>query len=202
MENSKDYRVLALNNDEQEMIIVSASQIERSPLYLCYSNYGQQIGHTDAGDYAIDNYYSSAAHDCKKALTEKFDLDVEADDFELEEETENTYVFDNSEFDFSEEKVIAINKFIAKWQEENENYTEVTCINYWDGSNHQTLLVDEDEYVSASTVDSETEKEILKAFDNTEFGEWECGFRRANSGGYHFLESQYEKHFEIASIEK
>lgn len=127
--------------------------IEELVLSDTYDQFGQKIGHDNAGDYSIHNSYSDAEYYCIKELIEKFKLKFVDED---NNEDNNDYLHQQLTIqggkinleNFEDEDIInfdekAINAFIKKWEEKNAEYNTVEGFNYWDGRNWQTVIVED-----------------------------------------------------------
>ena len=106
-----------------------------------YTEYGVLVGHENAGDYHINNYYSSALLECVSHIKNLFDVDVTIN-------TETGRVNSINEIDLydfitpdNRKLVDDINEAIKTWCDNNHNYTKCTGFNYWDGNNYKSIII-------------------------------------------------------------
>lgn len=169
-----NYIFLTEANNEGETVYyaINESKIEPLNLFETYDQYGQKVGHYNAGDYAIDNSASDAKAHCEKAIEEKFNLaSIVIDD-------EKVYSIDNEEVDYSfddesefQKLVIDINEFIEEWKKENERFTEVKGFTFWNGHNQQTIITKTDDGEPTHNVvdDDNLVRELKEAIENKSF---------------------------------
>jgi hypothetical protein len=135
-----NYTFLTKNNNEGETIYyaIPADKIETLNLFETYDGRGQLVGHTNAGDYHLDNSDGTyATTDCIKAIAEKFGIDY--DNIHIVNESKDEFKIeagDGEEYGFDED---AVNDFIKEWRDENESLVEVKGFTYWDGHNWKTV---------------------------------------------------------------
>lgn len=168
----KTYLFLKSRDDlySDRIFVIDESRIDRDVnLADCYDSYGQEIGHYYANDNCLGNYNSDAMKDLKKAISEKFKLDV--DDFEIVE-NEDEFVVDERYADVEIDKD-EINQFIASWRDENEWFTKADVINYWDGQNWRSKIIacDIEDAIEFDVIDDE--KEIERLYEAIEFKSYE-----------------------------
>lgn len=157
---------------------ISADKIETLKLSETYDKHGQTVGHTNAGDYSVENSASDAKPDCEKAIEEKFNLNsvvIDGDKVYSIDSEEVDYSFDDDS-DF-QKLVININDFIEEWRKENEAQEEVKGFTYWDGHNWKTVTTSANiGETSHSVIDDEKLIAELnaaienKSFENSGFG--------------------------------
>jgi hypothetical protein len=133
------YTFLTKNFEENgitKYYAIPSDKIETISLHETYDQYGQTIGHTNAGDYSIENEYCEAESLCITDLCEKFNIEndninaIHPDgDIELEDQVENL-------------DIEAVKNFILIWEKENCTYTTVNGFNYWDGHNNKTITTE------------------------------------------------------------
>src|SRR5690606_23902608 len=149
---TKDY-VFLKKADDSEDVYYAIDSVKIETLNLCdtYTQFGQRVGHTDAGDYHPDNSYSPAYEECLKAVAEKFVVnDFEDDPGNLKE----------------------IQAFVTAWIEENQNLENCEGFTYWNGHNWQTIITacEQDSAITHQVVDDETlVAELIWAIVSREF---------------------------------
>jgi len=155
------------NEGTKRYFAISSDKIETLNLSETYDGYGQTVGHYNAGDYHMDNSEGSAVMDCTKAISEKFEIDMDNihiidndGEFEIEAGEGEEYSFDENE----------VNSFIKEWRKENESLTEVKGFDYWDGHNWKTVVTGCDfGEPSHEIVNDELTKELNEAIENMSF---------------------------------
>lgn len=158
---------------------IPEDKIETLNLHDTYDRNGQQIGHTNAGDYSIDNEYCDAESDCLEALKQKFNITSLKNDFNDPARIDflqirGFEIYNNSNIDesdienYDEEK---INAFIAEWEKENAIYETVQGFDYWDGSNWDTITTASEHGEPSHEVisDDELTSELNEAIESREF---------------------------------
>lgn len=149
---------------------ISENSIKKLNLFETYDNSGLLTGHTNSGDYAIENDYSNAKEDCLHEITKNFLNDKDKELLSEYVEFKNIQDYLNIEDDkivigkslytYLSSKADKINTFIENWRKENEVYTECEGFNYWDGHNWKSIIVKSD-------LDGWLEWEILNDEDLT-----------------------------------
>lgn len=169
---------------DSKIYVIDSEKIEELNVFETYGKYGQEIGHTDAGDYSIHNSYCDLASLCKSAVAEKFNL--KETDFDL----------CGDEIDYSGELEIdeeAINKFIVTYEKEHSEYVKCKGFTYWNGQNLSTIITHPDDFSEANyeIMTDEAEIEALeRALDEKE--EKERGFGKIiYEGGDYTIEYNY-----------
>lgn len=176
-------------------ILAISQEIETLKLAKTYDNFGQLVGHYNAGDYHFDNSESNAINDCNNALLEaglinntdeiSWYYDGKAFIDDLYGENENC----NKE---------AIENFANSWREENESLTEVEGFDYWDGNNWKTVTTSVDQYEPTHEIVGieGLNDEVDSAWNVESKG----AFHLYESENYWMVESQYTTAFEKYSI--
>lgn len=188
IQNLLDDVVLLINDDD----------IINGYLHDTYSEYGQPFSAYDSGDWCFqqEDFLREAQKESEKKLG-KIDWDC----FEIETigDTEIEISSDEEDNDMAEK----IQTIMNDWAEKNYAATEATYINYWDGHNYKSIVLSFGDCVSEeySQLDDEEAKEYIDLFNEAEFDDWNRGIKTAIVGGYKIEKSQWEGHFEIASIE-
>lgn len=128
-------------------------------LHDTYNRYGIALDGNEAQDYSLDNTDSSMADDIQEAIMSKFKdqlLAFRADGEAFAPDDEDDYrqwcksmimVLPDGTVEVGGEADEQMSAFAKKYDEDNRMYTTATYVNYWDGSNRQTLLC------SAQTLD-------------------------------------------------
>jgi hypothetical protein len=120
--------------------ITLRDNFEKKNLCDLYSEYGQKVGHYNAGDYHFDNSSSDAIRDCNRALVEA-GLLKNTNEIVWYLDNEDACIEDlygeNDEFDKE-----AIEAFAKKWREDNESCTEVTAWTYHDSRNFRSIVIE------------------------------------------------------------
>lgn len=133
-------------------ILAISAEIEEMELHETYDQFGQLVGHDNAGDYSIYNQYSYADSDCLKELIEHFQITSQTNDYNTPDDVDFLSINSDGEIDITlniEEQDIEnfdrakINAFIKKWEEENAEYNTIKGFDYWDGSNWRTIVVED-----------------------------------------------------------
>lgn len=121
-------------------------------LHDTYNRYGIALNGNEAQDYSLDNTDSSMADDIQEAIMSKFKdqlLASMADDEVFAPDDEDDYrqwcesmiiVLPDGTVEVGGEVDEQMSAFAKKYDEGNRTYTTATYVNYWDGSNWQTLL--------------------------------------------------------------
>lgn len=160
-------------------ILAISAEIEELKLHETYDQFGQLVGHDNAGDYSIYNQYSYADADCLKELIEHFQITSQANDYNnpddvdflsIDSDCEIHITLNIEEYEIENFDRAKINEFIAKWEEQNADYNTVKGFNYWDGSNWRTIVVEDHvwdspthEIIANDTLESEIHsKEWIK----------------------------------------
>ena len=116
-----------------------------------YGDYGRIIDCTDAGCYNLSNFGSDAPKDCVRELCKHFGIEFDSI---------------QSINDFIQEVEGEQKKFIEKWAEANNSHTQAKYWDFWDGSNHATIVLktDFDEGNEVAEVSYEDQIEMLIEF--------------------------------------
>jgi hypothetical protein len=177
-----------LNNEEGSLVIMDEDRFETKDLCECYDRYGQQNGCTDSGCYAISNNYCDAKKECLSAVKSKFGVDVEIEDGLVTVDDE-----ENKE----------ITSFVEEWKRENEVHVDVQAYTFWNGHNHETLVLKTDIWEpNIEEADEALSKKIISEFEKCEFDDWKFGKCTVKSGGYMFTKTQYCDDPYIARVEE
>ena len=194
-------RVLTSNREEGNFVIVNEGQIEDVNLCDCYNQYGQKIDCYDAGCYTITANNSDARDVCLGEVAEKISAkEGDKQDFITELENLNWYSPEpdvekikklEKEYNIKED----ILSLVLEWEEENASHTEVKAINYWDGSNWRSIIIENtDGSEDCSFIEEEQEKEILADLEiaGEPFSQdYSHGVAYIHGEKYRFIFSQY-----------
>jgi len=193
---------------------IDAEKIKEIPESDTYDRYGQQIGHEAAGDYHIDNDYSSAKQDCIAAIEEKFGYKVSIDYKNGVEVIENTETDEwiSEQIDPTEagELISDINSFISEWGNENSTITALRGFNYWDGHNWKTVVVEREHTGRDNTShqildDQELIAELNEAIETSNRTIYEFGKEKYQSDNWEIVVNNFQgswASYEIREIEE
>lgn len=194
MKTNETYEVLkSYFYDEDVYYLVDKDSIKKCDLYECYNDYGQQIGHTDAGDYSLHNVEGdSALYDMRKEGCKVFGEGFAGVDV-VGYDGEDIYI---SNYDELEGVVAAsekeINEWLNNWEKNNAYYITVDAIIWWDGHNYESKILDAEEYFAElRRIDG---KEILADFEkalqrgDVSKSNYECEYR---GDVYRFVKDAY-----------
>lgn len=182
------------------ILLMNDSDIVNGYLHDTYSEYGQQLSSYDAGDWCFED--SEFMRDAQKEVEKELGkIDWDLFKIEMIGDTEVEVSASNEEDIDIAEKIQAI---MNDWAENNYAATEATYINYLSGHNNKSIVLsfgdcESEEY---SLLDEEETKKYIALYNEAEFGDWERGIKTAIVDGYKIEKSQWEGHFEIASIEE
>lgn len=207
-----NYIFLKDNNEQGPTTYYAISKEKIEKLNVCdtYTDYGQLVGHYDAGDYSIENSASDAYRSCEKAIKEKFGVEATFTEEGIVKEIDGEEVpssyDDEHDVDYDVEKAnklfnlaIEIQDFIEEWRKENEVFNTCEGFDYWDGHNWQTITVSSelDGEPSHSIVDDENlVAELNKAIEEREFQSEGFGEKIYEGNGYKVIDSAFEGHWE------
>ena len=161
----KKLRVLKAQDQDFEYVIVSDDEITyNGDLCDCQYN-GFSLSHAEIGDYSWGEFQFDC--DLKDAIKKHFKLECNLDGLCITEDEINIHTYDADEeeelIDLLEEKENEIREFAHEWAEKHESLVKGNYIEYYNGSNYDTIVLwsDIDEY------DTEREYELLDE-DNEE----------------------------------
>lgn len=175
------------NSEDCNLFICRRNEFKYEELHDCYDRYGQEIGAEGAEDYSVENYYCS---DLRAKFLEDFRNEINCEDIENVDDL----------LDCEREDVL---KWVENWREENESATMAKVLNYFNGHNWQSIIIncDIDEACNYEEVAEEVAEEVLTAYENAEFGDYEFGKRSCECGGFEFIQTQYSSDpFEVTCI--
>ena len=161
----KKLRVLKAQEQDFDYVIVYDSEITyNGDLCDCQYN-GFSLSHADIGDYSWGEFDFN--RDLKDAIKKHFGIEGNLEGLCITEDDINIHTYDADEeeelTELLEEKEDEIREFANKWAEKNESLVKGNYIEYYNGSNYDTIVLwsDIDEY------DTEREYELLDE-DNEE----------------------------------
>lgn len=190
----KDYVFLKKADDSEDVYYaIDPAKIETMNLCDTYDQFGQKLGHTDAGDYHPDNSYSPAYEECLKAVAEKFVVNTEGAMFRGDE----------IEFEDDPGNLKEIQAFVTAWIEENQNLETCEGFTYWNGHNWQTIITacEQDSAITHQVVDDETLAELAHAIESREFVKEAFGEKIYKSdNGYYVIDSYVQGAWEAYRI--
>lgn len=189
---SKQTLIRTYNN---ELYIVSTSDLKEVNLCDCYNDYGQAIGHYDAGDYSLENSESSMLSDMIDRGCPVF-----GDSFADIELDSNLTISNAEELGLSDRES-EINAFIKSYEEENSYYNTVKAIQYWDGHNNRSLIIGGLEVGgTAEIVENDQAREIVEEYQSIEPGEYNHGLSYVQGEKYQYKFTQYPCFYECEVI--
>ena len=187
-----DYAVIRLDDYEGGFSIVNKDDIETKYLCETYDNHGNQIGCENAGCYSFNNPASGMHEDCIKEINEKFNLKLSNESWMSNINEWERYLKNN---EVPENRIDEILEFIEKFEEKNSHHIKTKSIDYWDGRNWRTLILEilelvYDGYTDGYILDEEEAADILAAWEKID-----CSVRNGptfttyNGVGYLFSDS-------------
>lgn len=158
-------RVVKAQDQDFDYVIVADDEITyNSPLYDCQYN-GFSLSHAEIGDYSWGEFDFDC--DLKDAIKKHFKLGCNLDGLCITEDEINIHTYDADEeeelTELLEEKEDEIREFSNKWAEKNESLVKGNYIEYYDGSNYDTIVLSSD----IDDCDTRREYELLDE-DNEE----------------------------------
>ena len=198
-----------------EGIICVASRKLFEKVNLCdtYGDYGQKVGCYNAGCYALDNSYSTMHSDLMDAIDERFNTKFS----EVLKDLGNTsfasvseLIEELNEINDNEEAVLSqygytpideeeLKAFAEKWVKENENHSEVTAYTFFNGSNFETVVIED--YVfdgqmrTHVEIDEEEAREVEEAIENRSFVKKGFGKDVYEYGDYYVIDNYCQGHW-------
>lgn len=194
------YTFLTRNQNQEEGIVryfaVGSERIERFPMSDSYSDFGQPIGADDAGDY-LELSTSDAVAFANQAYHNEY---AEYDDSEVLEhykigDTINAY-------DEYRVYIAVLNKFEGTEHISIEK-TWVEGFNYWNGSNHRSVITDQEHggMGNYSVVnDEELTAKLNEAIQNMAFVSKGFGTETYTAPGFEIVESYCQGAWEKYTI--
>lgn len=178
------------------LYVIDDNDVKTMNLCDTYDNYGNVIGHYAAGDYHIGNSGCDYEKDLKSYLTEKFGIDFSEVEFEADEEVTDIYADEDNLSDFIANNKKKILSAVEDFRKENEHITECKSLEYWDGNNHQSIVLEDENGCDYRFVyaDVNTEEYVLEDYKKAEWTDYERGFSCSKgNNSYNFRKSCYQK---------
>lgn len=170
-------------------VLAISNEIETLNLADTYDDFGQQVGHSDAGDYSIHNSdYSDAYHDMIKAVRESFSINEDVEfDIDVNDLTATEEIGVNAE---------ELKSFCEKWREDNETFNTVKGFDHWDGHNWKTIVTEIEFGEASHDVVAENEDGMNTAIEDCEFIEDSHGKKYYDSEDFWVVKSAWQGDFE------
>lgn len=197
----KKLRVVKAHEKEYDYVIVNNKEITfNGNLYDCKYN-GLSLSHAEIGDYSFGQYDFDA--DLKKAIKEALNIDLSLDGLVIDKGSLDIHTYDTEEeeelsrlIDTKGKEIIA---FADEWAEKHEDLVKGDYIEYWDGSNTDTIVLnsDIDDYSTRRDYelldeDDEEAIKVLQEFEAKELVEEDFYEKRYRSKSYDFCLSKGE----------
>ncbi len=152
---------IVVRNEEGEMFMTSKENFETQNLCECFGNYGHKNDCYDSGCYSLDNSACEMHNDLLRYIDKKMNTtyftDLESCSFDSIDEFIS--LFDD------EKNIDAIKVLAEEWVKENTNHTEVEAWTYWNGSNHETLVLESDSGMNDVTeLDDDEQEKIISEY--------------------------------------
>ena len=194
----KKLRVVKAQDQDFDYVIVYDSEITyNGDLCDCQYN-GFSLSHADIGDYSWGEFDFNC--DLKDAIKKHFKIEGCNLDGLCITEDDITYDADEEELiDLLEEKEDKIREFANKWAEKHESLVKGNYIEYYDGSNYDTIVLWSDiddcdtrrEYELLDE-DNEEAMQVLAAYSSSKFIEEDFYGKTYRSQTYEFYMSKGE----------
>lgn len=139
-------RVVKAYEQEYLYVIVGEDEITfNGNLYDCKYN-GLSLSHAEIGDYSFGQY--DFDKDLKQAIKEAFNLDMSLDGLVIDECSIDIHTYDADEEEelsrLIAEKGKEITAFANDWAAKHQDLVKGDYIEYWDGSNTDTIVLSSD----------------------------------------------------------
>ena len=156
-----ELRVVKAYEQEYDYVIINNKEITyNGELYGCLHN---NLSHADIGDYSWGEFEFDC--DLKDAIKEHFDLDINLEGLVITEDEIYIHTYDADEeeelVELLEEKEDEIRKFADEWAAKNESLVKGNYIEYWNGSNNDTIVL----WSDIDECDTQREYELLDEDD-------------------------------------
>ena len=131
---------IVVKNDQGEIKVTKRDNFGKMNYCDCFNDFGIKIGCHSADCYSLENSDSQAQRDLETEIKEQYGIDVY-----LEQNIEGWTVepVDPDEF-INDVLLDAMEQFVKEWQGKNENHSEVTAWNHWNGRNHRSIILRSD----------------------------------------------------------
>lgn len=182
------------NSDSNEDFIFLTEENNFTKVDLCdtHDRFGQTCGCVNAGCYSLDNSEGDACiRDLESHIEAKFSIEFSYTDYKDGEYDEESFF-------------VELKSEIESWAEANVMHTEVTPWNYWNGNNHQTIVLRCDfGEADCEEIDEEENEVIIDDYENNvEWGDWNFGQRSGFGKKYSFYQSHYASDPYTARVDK
>lgn len=143
-----------------DFIVATKNEVVNGFLHDTYNNYGVALDEYEASDFCLANTECNMDSDIKLAImqsedfrpflnkvmiAEKGELFDPASDEDFEKWFDSAIkVNSDGTVEVNSVKNVVLSAYAEKYNEVHAVYTEAKYVNYWDGSNHQTLLISAD----------------------------------------------------------
>ena len=190
-------RVVKAQDQDFDYVIVSDSEITyNGDLCDCQYN-GFGLSHADIGDYSWGEFEFN--RDLKDAIKKHFKIEGCIDGLCITED-DITYDADEEELiELLEEKEDEIREFADEWAEKHESLVKGNYIEYYDGSNYDTIVLwsDIDDFDTRREYelldeDNEEAMQVLAAYSSSKFIEEDFYGKTYRSQKYEFYISKGE----------
>ena len=167
----KKLRVIKAYEQEYLYVIVGEREITfNGNLCDCFYN-GLKLNHDEIGDYSFGQY--DFDKELKQAIKEAFNLDMSLDGLVIDEDSIDIHTYDpDEEEELSElldEKEDEIRKFADEWAAKHQDLVKGDYIEYWDGSNWDTIVLrsDVEDYSTSRDYEllDEDDEEAIKVLE-------------------------------------
>ena len=197
----KKLRVIKAQDQDYNYVIVYDSEITyNGDLYDCQYN-GFGLSHAEIGDYSWGEFQFDC--DLKDAIKKHFKIEGNLDGLCINEDEINIHTYDADEEEeltkLLEEKEDKIREFADEWAEKHESLVKGNYIEYYNGSNYDTIVLssDIDEYDTEREYelldeDNEEAMQVLAAYSSSKFIEEDFYGKTYRSQTYEFYMSKGE----------
>lgn len=194
-------RVVKAQEQDFDYVIVADDEITyNSPLYDCQYN-GFGLSHADIGDYSWGEFQFDC--DLKDAIKKHFKIEGNIDGLCITEDEINIHTYDADEEEeltkLLEEKEDKIREFADEWAEKHESLVKGNYIEYYNGSNYDTIVLwsDIDEYDTRREYelldeDNDEAMQVLEEYAESKFIEEDFYGKTYRSQTYEFYMSKGE----------
>jgi hypothetical protein len=185
--------------------IVKEGSFKNTCLCECYGNYGRQLNCYDAGCYSRhntdSNFHRHAFSELYEILGERQASKITQLREELEDDEAFRYFFTPRAFDvyvnISKTLLQKCKSFLAKWERENTEHTECEALTFWNGHNHESVVLGDEcgesglNFTFNHELDIEVLYEVLNYLENDKI-----------SDKYLISEAQFEGDWWLYEVEK
>lgn len=194
-------RVVKAYEQEFLYVIVNENEITFNG-NLCDCKYnGLSLSHAEIGDYSFGQY--DFDKDLKQAIKEALNIDLSLDGLVIDEDSLDIHTYDAEEEEelskLIETKGDEIIAFADKWAKKHEDLVKGDYIEYWDGSNTDTIVLSSDveDYSTRRDYelldeDDEEARKVLEEYAASKFVEEDFYGETYQSKEYEFYMSKGE----------